>query len=310
MNGTKHSELSWRRISFRLGLPTEHSGFSEVREQRPPATEAKRSTRECPALKSERLVAIKASISAVSYNIHQCVGFDGRRDAARIARILNELKADIIGLQEVHSADGTAESRQTQFLAEATGLEPVAGLTVLKSNSEYGNVLLSRYPVTDIRLLDLSVPGREPRGAIDARIEVNDKVVRVIVSHLGLGAAERRYQVNRLRGALDDDDSAPVILIMDHNEWLPLRQSLRLLHDRLGKPPTLGTFPSIFPVLPHDRVWVSPIRALVHVRRYATALTRIASDHLPLVATIDTNKLFSSRLHSVVTADEDIPFSR
>jgi endonuclease/exonuclease/phosphatase family metal-dependent hydrolase len=238
-------------------------------------------------------VSTASLLSVVSYNIHQCVGFDGRRDPARIARILQELNPDIVGLQEVSSeSNGRVESLQMKYLADQTGLVAIPGPTITKHNNEYGNVLLSRYPVSKFRRLDLSVPGREPRGAIDAEIDINHKLVRVIVSHLGLGAAERRYQVKQLLGELSANDPSPVLIIMDHNEWFPLRQSLRLLHDRFGRPPRLPTFPSIVPFLPHDRVWVKPLAALVGVERYLTRLTRIASDHLPLKAIIDLQKLF------------------
>jgi endonuclease/exonuclease/phosphatase family metal-dependent hydrolase len=238
-------------------------------------------------------MATTSLISAVSYNIHKCVGFDGRCDPARIGRIIQELNPDIVGLQEVSSeSNGRVESLQMKYLADLTGLVAIPGPTITKHNNEYGNVLLSRYPINSIRRLDLSVPGREPRGAIDAHIEIKDKLVRVIVSHLGLAADERRYQVNQLLAALNGSDSSPVVIIMDHNEWFPLRQSLRLLHDRFGRPPRLPTFPSILPFLPHDRVWVQPLKALVKVQRYLTPLTRIASDHLPLKAIIDTHRLF------------------
>ncbi|MGH7826294.1 MAG: endonuclease/exonuclease/phosphatase family protein [Candidatus Binatia bacterium] len=235
----------------------------------------------------------KSLISVVSYNIHQCVGLDGRRDPTRIARIIQALKPDIAGLQEVSSeSNGRVESLQMKYLADATGLLATPGPTITKHNSEYGNVLLSRYPVTDFRCLDISVPGREPRGAIDATVQINGRLVRVVVSHLGLSAAERRYQVIRLLVALAENDSSPVFLIMDHNEWFPLRQSISLIHEHLGKPPTLATFPAVLPFLAHDRVWVKPLKSLVKVQRYLTPLTRIASDHLPLKVTIDTHKLF------------------
>ena len=38
-----------------------------------------------------------------SYNIHGCVGIDGRHDTSRIARVIREFDADVIGLQELHA---------------------------------------------------------------------------------------------------------------------------------------------------------------------------------------------------------------
>jgi len=155
-------------------------------------------------------------LSVVSYNIHQCVGSDRRRDATRIAAILKELNADIIGLQEVHSAhDGTFEAYQMRYLAETTGYHVVSGPNVTKTNSEYGNVLLTRHSVVRVSRLDLSVPGREARGAIDADIAIGNHVVRVIVSHLGLRARERRYQTKRLLGLLGQEKTSPIVALLD-----------------------------------------------------------------------------------------------
>jgi len=242
-----------------------------------------------------RSMVAASVVCAVSYNIHQCVGLDRRRDPRRIARVIRELEPDIVALQEVSSeSNGRVESLQMKYLADQTGLQAIPGPTIVKHNSEYGNVLMSRYPVLDSRCLDISVPGREPRGAIDAAIEINGARVRVIVSHLGLRAKERHYQVDELLRMLKEQPRSPVLLMMDHNEWWPLSPCLRALHDHLGKPPAPGTFPSFAPILSHDRIWVKPQQAVITVERHATPLTRIASDHLPLKALIDIDRLCSA----------------
>jgi endonuclease/exonuclease/phosphatase family metal-dependent hydrolase len=230
-------------------------------------------------------------LSVVSYNIHQCVGVDGRREPTRIAAILKELNPDIIGLQEVHSAhDGTFEAYQMRYLAEATGYEVVSGPNVTKNNSEYGNVLLTRHSVVRVQRLDLSVPGREARGAIDADIAVGKRTVRVIVSHLGLGIRERRYQTKRLLGLLGQEKTSPIVLLLDLNEWFPFGGPILRFNEEFGKAPCCRSFPSFFPLFSIDRIWVSPRAALLRVQPYLTRLTRVASDHLPLVATIDLDR--------------------
>jgi endonuclease/exonuclease/phosphatase family metal-dependent hydrolase len=230
-------------------------------------------------------------LSVVSYNIHQCVGSDRRRDATRIAAILKELDADIIGLQEVHSAhDGTFEAYQMRYLAETTGYHVVSGPNVTKTNSEYGNVLLTRHSVVRVNRLDLSVPGREARGAIDADIAIGDRVVRVIVSHLGLGARERRYQTKRLLGLLAQEKTSPIIALLDINEWFPLGAPILRFNEEFGRAPCFRSFPSFFPLFSLDRVWVKPCAALITVEPYITPITRVASDHLPLVAKIDPDR--------------------
>jgi endonuclease/exonuclease/phosphatase family metal-dependent hydrolase len=225
--------------------------------------------------------------SAVSYNIHQCVGLDGRRDVERIAGILVSLDAQIIGLQEVGTDfAGGKKSGQMEYLARATGLQAIAGHTIELKTGPYGNVLLTAWPVLDSRLLDLSIPGREPRGAIDAELAIEGETVRVVVTHLGLRAAERRYQVQRLLEALSYKQSRFIIMLGDINEWVLRSRPLRWLYTRFGKPPAPRTFPSWCPLFALDRIWALPREVLHDIRVHTTPLTRIASDHLPVKAVI------------------------
>jgi endonuclease/exonuclease/phosphatase family metal-dependent hydrolase len=227
-------------------------------------------------------------LKVASYNIHQCVGRDGQWHPGRIAQVLQELDADVVGLQEVHSRDGaTKESYQMKYLAEITGFEAIGGPTMQRSKGEYGNVLLSRYPITQVRRLDLSVPGHEPRGALDAEIQYANKVIRIIVSHLGLGVLERRYQMQAILKSLETDRSNLCVLLMDHNEWLPWGPVLRWCNKKFGATRAVRTFPSTFPILSLDRIWVQPAKALLEVERYISAVSRVASDHLPVCGTID-----------------------
>jgi len=227
--------------------------------------------------------------SVLSYNIHECVGSDRRRNPARIAEVINRSGAQIIGLQEVHSdASGTEELHQMNYLAAATGLQAIPGPAVERRNGHYGNVLLTGYKVLAVHNLNLSYPGREPRGAIDAELEIGSAIVRVIVTHLGLRAPERRFQVRKLLLALSEPRAATVIILSDFNEWLPTGRSLRWIHTRLGKTALVRTFPAAFPLFALDRIWVSPAAALVKVSRVRTPLTRIASDHLPLKGVIQS----------------------
>src|SRR5581483_10937782 len=137
--------------------------------------------------------------TAASYNIHRCIGLDGRHDPERVACVIDELDTDIIGLQEVESRlGGTPDTHQLNFLAEETGFIAVAGSTILRPDSHYGNALLTRHNVREVRSHDLSVPGREPRGILDVDLDVHGHPLRVLVTHLGLGARERRRQTNML----------------------------------------------------------------------------------------------------------------
>ncbi len=228
-------------------------------------------------------------LSVLSYNIHECVGLDRRRDPSRIAQVIKESGAQIVGLQEVHSdASGEEQLHQMNYLAAITGLQAVPGPAVERRNGHYGNVLLTSCKVLAVHKLDLSYSGREPRGAIDADLDIDGETVRVVVTHLGLLPAERRFQVRKLIAALSEQRTRTVILLSDFNEWLPTGRSLRWIHTHLGKTALVRTFPSRFPLFALDRIWVSPPASLAELGCIRTPLSRLASDHLPLKATIKT----------------------
>ena len=139
-------------------------------------------------------------LTIASYNIHRCVGTDFRQNAPRVADVLRELDCDTIGLQEVDNQPGPrSESMQLQFLADALGMRSIAGNTLRRQDGHYGNALLTRRPVLSSRLHDISHAGHEPRGIIDAMLDVDGIAVRIITTHLGLWPAERRAQA-RLTG--------------------------------------------------------------------------------------------------------------
>jgi endonuclease/exonuclease/phosphatase family metal-dependent hydrolase len=228
-----------------------------------------------------RAVVRQAAIA--SYNVHRCIGVDGSQNPTRIAAVIRDLRADVVGLQEVGArVRFDRDIPQLEYLANATGMRPVAGLRLHHRLGHYGNALLSRRPILDVRRLDLSYRRREPRGALDVDVEFDGAVLRVIVTHLGLRPAERRMQVNAILVALQETQRDVVALLGDFNEWLPGGRPLRRLHRHFGRVWARRTFPAPCPVLALDRIWVLPREALLEVRAPRTSLTRVASDHLPL----------------------------
>jgi endonuclease/exonuclease/phosphatase family metal-dependent hydrolase len=228
-----------------------------------------------------------ALFTALSYNVHECVGVDGKRDPGRIAEIIKASGADIVGLQEVHSeSDGRVESHQTNYLAACTGLKAVSGCFLQLRNGEFGNTLLTRFPVLNVEQLDMTVGRREPRGAIDVDLDVHGEPVRVIVTHLGLSPYERRCQVTKLLAALSEQRTRLAIVMCDLNEWWPRGRPLRWLEEHFGKNTLRRTYPAPCPIFCLDRIWVSPAASLVEVSAFRNSLTHIASDHLPLKATV------------------------
>ncbi len=231
---------------------------------------------------------MKQRFTVASFNIHACVGRDRRRDADRISEVIRELHADVVGLQEVDSRFGVEkEAMQIEYLARTAGLSAIAGPAIERPDRHYGNAILTNHPILEVRQLDLSVSNQEPRGAIDADLDIRGQRVRIIVTHFGLRGAERRVQTARLLAALKEQDpKQPMVIMGDFNEWLPKSRSLRRLQSQFGKPPAPSTYPAFFPLFALDRIWVFPERALVDTYVHHTALSRVCSDHLPLKAII------------------------
>jgi endonuclease/exonuclease/phosphatase family metal-dependent hydrolase len=226
-----------------------------------------------------------------SYNIHGARGGDRRLDVPRIARVISELGCDTVGLQEVNSRNGAGEAPQLDRLAALTGMTAIAGLTIVHDDGHYGNALLTRRAVLAVRRHDLSYARAEPRGALQVELDVEGERVHVLVTHLGLRPAERRYQVRRMLELLHDlPKNEPVVVLGDINEWLPLGRPLRWLHGLLGHSPAERSFPVACPLFALDRVWVRPRHALVAFSVYRSAVARQASDHYPVRALVDVHR--------------------
>jgi endonuclease/exonuclease/phosphatase family metal-dependent hydrolase len=221
-----------------------------------------------------------------SYNVHRCVGVDGRHAPERILAVLAALDADVIALQEVEATRDESRDCLRQW-SSALGMHQVYGPTMAYENTRYGNALLTRLPVAQSRTLDLTVRRREPRGAIIARLDHGDRPLEVIATHLGLRPYERRDQVQRILAHLREESPWPRVLMGDINEWLLWGRPLRHLHRYFSAVPHRRSFPTRWPVLALDRIWVKPRAALRRIDTHRTALTRVASDHLPLVAQIE-----------------------
>lgn len=225
------------------------------------------------------------TLRVATYNIHGAVGLDRRHDIGRVARVVTELDADVVALQEVESRQG--DDDPLTVLERQTRLRAVAGPTLLRGAGAYGNALMTRGQFVEVRRLDLSVRGREPRGALDAVLDCRGVRLRVLATHLGLRPAERRQQIRALLARLAFARCATTVLMGDLNEWFLWGRPLRWLRAEFRATPAPATFPSRLPLFALDRVWVRPRDSLRSLGVHATATARLASDHLPLLATIE-----------------------
>jgi endonuclease/exonuclease/phosphatase family metal-dependent hydrolase len=224
-------------------------------------------------------------LKLASYNVHRAIGTDRRCSRERILAVLREIDADVIALQEVEAHDSGAD--MLAWLASETGFNAVAGTTLLRHDGHFGNALLTRCPIGKTQLCDLSWRAREPRGAIAADLDFQGRHLHVVATHLGLRPAERREQVQQLLKLFGERAGDNAVLVGDLNEWFLWGRPLRRLHRYFKATPSPATFPSRLPVFALDRVWTHPRSMLRGLAVHSTPLSRVASDHLPLVATLE-----------------------
>lgn len=228
----------------------------------------------------------ETSLTCLTYNIHCAQGADGRHDPARILAVLREANADVVALQEVENNEAAADAfvLRLEMLGYTTVLY---GQTMLRDRAQYGNVLLTRLPCRHVARLNISLPGREPRGGVAAVIESPLGLCAVVATHLGLNRRERKFQAALLMRHFDERARAGVedqILMGDLNEWRR-GGALRGFRERFLQDLPPATFPTRRPFLCLDRIMTTP-HLRCNYRRLVTSDTRLASDHYPLLATI------------------------
>ena len=232
-----------------------------------------------------------------TYNIHKCRGVDGRVHPERVARVLEEIDADIVSLQEVVSHEGTALAKdgadhQADYLAGRLGLFGAMGEARKHRGGAYGNVTLSRWDFKTVRPIDITIGGREQRVALRTDIRLGGHILHLFNVHLGTAARERRQQALRLvdRDLLRAIDiSGPRIVLGDFNEWVRGLVTKTLvaefhLTDLRAHLPRTRSYPALLPFLHLDHIYFDHHLRVEKAFYHRSRRSMIASDHLPLVA--------------------------
>ncbi|WP_262027784.1 endonuclease/exonuclease/phosphatase family protein [Microvirga sp. Mcv34] len=233
----------------------------------------------------------------LTYNVHRCIGTDGRLSPTRIADVIAACEPDVVALQELDVGRlRTGGIDQAHAIAQALGMHVHFHASLKVLEEEYGNAILTHRPSRLMKAAALPgwarKPGLEPRGGIWACVQIGGIDVQVINTHLGLRRHERLAQVDALLGPQwlgHPSCREPVILVGDLNATPSSRAYRRLashLWDAQAQAPLprpKATFPSRLPVLRIDHAFVSRSVRVLRVETVRTPLARVASDHLPLL---------------------------
>ncbi len=236
--------------------------------------------------------------SVVTWNIHKGIGgMDRRYRIERVVEILSQLQPDVALLQEVATdMPRSSYHDQAQLLADALQMPHVAyGPEHRFSVGGYGNAIVSRWPLYDIHHLDLTIGTRKKRGALQAKARVrfgrHSRTVVLHDLHLGLAGTERGRQLERFLSSHPFSGlhrRTPVVLGGDLNDlWGTLGPTYLMPAGFSRAGPLARTFPAWLPARPLDGLFV---RGDVRVRQAGalrSALSRRASDHLPLRAELE-----------------------
>lgn len=245
------------------------------------------------------------TITIASYNMHKAVGLDGRRDPHRVLKVLQEIDADIVALQEADKRIGGRGSTVPHALIDSQGMYKPVHLGVrhrrrlekvrkhadrfLKLDTQnigwHGNAILVKRHIGVLDCAALELPTLEPRGAVIAELLIDEKPIRIVGMHLDLSGLWRRRQ---MRAILDSiarrPQKMPTVLMGDTNEWRTVAGCLKELEPEFHMAPTGPSFHARHPVAALDRIIVHRDLNIEAAGVHMSPIARRASDHLPIWA--------------------------
>jgi endonuclease/exonuclease/phosphatase family metal-dependent hydrolase len=221
------------------------------------------------------------TVRVMTWNIHGTFGRNPRFDLARVVKLIRRWDPDIVALQEVDSRRALAGGANPfEFLTTAVGIYGIGAKSLTGADGDYGQMLISRFPVSSHEIRDISFGEREPRRAIRAEVSTPQGPLVVVATHLGLSIGERRRQARALVELSAGD--TPAVVIGDFNDWFWPGSVRAVLTGTLRGRTRFRTFPSAFPLLRLDRVYYRP--AIAMVASFVDREARALSDHLPVIA--------------------------
>ena len=245
----------------------------------------------------QQRAATTDTLRVMTYNVHSCIGMDGKLAPERIARVIARYAPDVVALQELDVGRARTEGMdQAHLIARYLEMDFHFHPAMYIEEERYGDAILTHLPMRLVKAGTLpglpDKPRIEPRGALWVAIELNGIEYQVMNTHLGLLPRERRVQAEALLGPDwlgHPDCRGPVVLCGDFNAFpsSPACRRLRTrLHDaqiELDSHRPRSTFFGRFPTARIDHVFVDPGIEVLDIEVPDTELVRVASDHLPLI---------------------------
>lgn len=240
------------------------------------------------------------TLRVMTYNVHSCIGMDGKLAPERIARVIARYAPDIVALQELDVGRARTEGMdQAHLIARHLEMDFHFHPALHLAEERYGDAILTHLPMRLVKAGALpGLPGKpwlEPRGALWVAIDVQGTQIQLLNTHLGLLPRERLAQVEALLGPkwlAHPDCRGPAILCGDFNA-LPMSRVCRRLRNRLkdaqsdlARHRPRGTFFGRFPAIRIDHVFVDTGFEVTGIEVPDSELARVASDHLPLIVEV------------------------
>jgi endonuclease/exonuclease/phosphatase family metal-dependent hydrolase len=229
-------------------------------------------------------------IRVMSYNIHHGEGLDAKLDLERIAKLITDAKADIVGLQEVDRGSERTQKRDLPAeLAKLTGMTVQFDKNIPNQGGEYGNAVLTKFPIKRAKNTHLkSFANGEQRGVQQLVLDIRGREVLFMNTHLDARRepAEREHSATELQQIVAAAGAMPVILVGDFNA-APTAPSVAKVREFLT---------DAWPVVNQDPGFTIPVRKPTRRIDYVfitkssvepvkmEVLQSEASDHLPIIA--------------------------
>lgn len=238
----------------------------------------------------------KTTVKVMTYNIYGARPSFGLppADLEAIAAVINEVKPDIVALQEIDVFTNRSgkDVHQARDLAKLTGMDWYFTKAIDRDGGQYGDAVLSKLPFLEKKAYNLNVaPGvsGELRSVAMVKVAKEGKEFYFASTHLDHLAIEdnRILQANELKKIVGDLNK-PLILAGDFNA-VPDSETMSVVRGfmNLGcRQICPSTYPASNPTRTIDYIMYSPINSF-SIQSYRSFPYRDASDHAPVIADIE-----------------------